>query len=279
MASFAFGIGLVASFVVILAQQRHSTATHGAHCGVSAAAHYCMPYVFNVDKLAGLADNLRADFIAASPYPHVVIDDFLRPDAVAELVRVFPRPDDALAWDKFSIETVEKKIASGREDLFPAPLRHAIHDLNAGPFLKFLERLTGIEHLLPDPHLAGGGIHLSRRGDHLGIHADFNWHPGLQAHRRLNLLIYLTPEWQPEYGGELELWDTTGTRLERSVAPLCNRAVVFATRSDTFHGHPRSWAAPDGVFRQSIALYYYTSTRPEAELRPAHSTLYKGHNA
>jgi Rps23 Pro-64 3,4-dihydroxylase Tpa1-like proline 4-hydroxylase len=162
---------------------------------------------------------------------------------------------------------------------FPPALRRAIHDLNSGPFIRFLERLSGIGHLLPDPGLAGGGIHLSRRGDHLGIHADFNWHEGLQAHRRLNLLIYLSPHWQEGYGGELELWDTTGTRRVRTVEPLFNRAVVFTTRSDTFHGHPNHWAAPEGVYRQSIALYYYTTQRPADEQREAHGTLYKGYNA
>ncbi len=238
-----------------------------------------MPYVFDLDTLTQLAEARRAEFREAAPYPHVVIDDFLRPDRAAELARLFPLPDDAMAWDHFGIPTVEMKLASAHEERFPAAHRAALHDLNSGPFVSFLERLSGIEHLLPDPHLAGGGLHLSRQGDHLGIHADFNWHPRLQAHRRLNLLIYLTPQWQPGYGGELELWDTTGLHRVRCVEPLFNRAVLFATRSDTFHGHPAPWSAPDGAFRQSLALYYYTTSRPEHELRPAHNTLYKGHNA
>ncbi len=238
-----------------------------------------MPYVFDVDRLTRLAGDLRESFVRAEPYPHAVIDDFLLAEYAQELARVFPGPDDAVAWDRFAIETVEMKLGSGREQAFPAPLRNAIHDLNSGPFITALEKLTGIEHLLPDPHLSGGGIHLSRRGDHLGIHADFNWHPGLEMHRRLNLLIYLTPQWRTEYEGRLELWSTDGERRVRSVEPLFNRAVLFATRSDTFHGHPTPWAAPDGVYRQSIALYYYTANRPEHEKRAAHSTLYKGHNA
>ncbi|HZP64840.1 MAG TPA: 2OG-Fe(II) oxygenase [Rudaea sp.] len=238
-----------------------------------------MPYVFDLDRLDRLAAARRAEFADASPYPHAVIDDFLDATSAADIARAFPQPDDAVGWDRFGIKTVEMKLASAREELFPEPLRRAIRDLNTGPFVGFLERLTGIEHLLPDPHLVGGGIHLSRPGDHLGIHADFNWHPRIEAHRRLNLLVYLTPDWRAGYGGELELWDTTGTRLVRRVEPLFNRAVIFATRSDTFHGHPNPWTAPSGVYRQSIALYYYTSQRPEAELRAPHSTLYKGHNA
>jgi Rps23 Pro-64 3,4-dihydroxylase Tpa1-like proline 4-hydroxylase len=235
-----------------------------------------MPYVFDLDRLERRAADLQRDFRAASPYPHAVIDDFLDPERAAAIARAFPAPDDDLAWDRFGAAGFEVKLGSAREERYPEPLRHAVHDLNSGPFIAFLERLSGIDHLLPDPHLVGGGIHLSRRGDHLGIHADFNWHEKLQAHRRLNLLIYLTPDWQREYGGELELWDVTASRLERRVEPLFNRAVVFETRSDTFHGHPNPWAAPDGVYRQSIALYYYSTARPDAEIRSPHGTRYKG---
>jgi hypothetical protein len=237
-----------------------------------------MPYVFDLDTLDQRARELGAAFRGALPYPHVVIDDFLQPQRARELARVFPGPDDPVAWDHYAAPGLEVKLGCGREERLPAPVRNALHDLNAGPFIRFLEQLTGIDHLLPDPHLAGGGIHLSRHGGHLGIHADFNWHEKLQAHRRLNLLVYLTPGWQPAYGGELELWNADASRRERVVEPLFNRAVLFTTRSDTFHGHPTPWAAPEGIFRQSLALYYYTSRRPEAELRPAHNTLYKGYN-
>ena len=237
-----------------------------------------MPYVFDLDTLSRRARELGPAFRGAEPYPHIVIDDFLRQDAAHELAREFPGPDDAVAWDHYAAPGLEVKLGCGSEERLPAGLRHAIHDLNSGPFVRFLEELTGIDHLLPDPHLAGGGIHLSRQGGHLGIHADFNWHEKLQAHRRLNLLIYLTPGWKAEFGGELELWNSDASRREQLVEPLFNRAVLFATRSDTFHGHPNPWAAPQGIYRQSIALYYYTTQRPEAEVRPAHNTLYKGYN-
>lgn len=237
-----------------------------------------MAYVFDPVRLADWSAAGAGPFREADPYPHRVFEQFLRADAAAAIAQAFPGPEDRVAWDRFGAQGLEVKMGSSDEARFPEPVRRAIHDLNSGPFLRFLEQVSGIDHLLPDPHLVGGGIHLSRRGDHLGIHADFNWHEGLQAHRRLNLLIYLTPEWKPDYGGELELWDTAAMRRVRGVAPEFNRAVLFATRSDTFHGHPAPWNAPDGIYRQSIALYYYTVQRPEDELRPAHGTLYKGYN-
>jgi hypothetical protein len=232
-----------------------------------------MSYVFDLDRLDRLAGESDGRFAAAQPYPFVVIDDFLRPECAQRLAGEFPGPD-ALAWDHYAAPGLEVKLGSSREECFPEPHRRAIHDFNSGVFVRFLERITGIDHLLTDPHLAGGGLHLTRRDGLLGIHADFNWHAKLRAHRRLNLLVYLTPGWRPEWGGELELWDTRATARQASIEPLFNRAVLFATRSDTFHGHPVPWAAPDGINRQSIAMYYYTAERPEAELREPHNTLY-----
>lgn len=235
-----------------------------------------MDYVFDPAALSARAQSLAAAYAAADPFPHAVFDELLRPEAAVTLARVFPRPHDPVGWDHYGYEGFEKKIATSNETLLPAPIRRALQELNSAPFIGFLETLTGIDGLVPDPMMLGGGIHLSRPGDLLGIHADFNWHPKLKLHRRVNLLVYLNPEWDTAWGGELELWDTQAKGCVRRVAPLMNRAVVFSTRSDTFHGHPRPLACPDGVFRQSIAAYYYTAGRPEGEVRDPHNTRYKG---
>lgn len=234
-----------------------------------------MPYAFDPDTLDCFANLHVADFSRAQPYPHVVMDDFLRPEVAQRLGAEFPGVGN-IAWDHYAAPGLEVKLGSSREESFPAVHRQTIHDLNTGIFVRFLERLTGIDHLLVDPHLFGGGLHLTRTGGLLGIHSDFNWHEKLQAHRRLNLLIYLSPNWKPEYAGELELWDTQAKKMELKIEPRFNRAVLFATRSDTFHGHPDPWQAPEGINRQSIAMYYYTATRPVDELRAPHNTLYKG---
>ncbi|WP_083965256.1 2OG-Fe(II) oxygenase [Dokdonella koreensis] len=237
-----------------------------------------MPYVFDLNRLDRIASEDGPRFRAAEPYPHIVIDEFLEPAAAAALADVFPAAGDDVGWDYYAAAGLEVKMGTSREERFPEPLRRAIHEMNAGPFVRFVERLSGIDHLLPDPHLAGGGLHLTRAGGLLGVHADFNWHERLQAHRRLNLLIYLGRGWRPGFGGELELWDTAAKGRVRTIEPLFNRAVLFTTRSDSFHGHPAPWSAPEGIERQSIALYYYTSARPEEELRAPHSTIYKGYH-
>ncbi len=235
-----------------------------------------MPHVFDRERLQRLAADLAPIYRAALPYPHVVIDGFL-PDAFAhELAQQFPQPHDDIGWLHYGAENFEVKMSCPNEEAFPDVLWRAIHEMNGGVFVRFLEQLTGIEHLLPDPHLAGGGLHLTRTGGHLGIHADFNWHEGLQAHRRINVLLYLTPAWVPAWGGELELWDRAAQSCQKTVDPLFNRAVVFSTTSDSFHGHPSHWRGT--AHRQSIALYYYTTSRPADEIETPHNTRYKGYH-
>jgi Rps23 Pro-64 3,4-dihydroxylase Tpa1-like proline 4-hydroxylase len=101
--------------------------------------------------------------------------------------------------------------------------------LNSPPFVDFLEKLTGIDDLLVDESMEGGGLHQSLRGGFLNIHADFTVHPHYRRWRRVNLLLYLNAEWPEEYGGELELWSTDMKRREEKVAPIGNRVVIFNT--------------------------------------------------
>jgi Rps23 Pro-64 3,4-dihydroxylase Tpa1-like proline 4-hydroxylase len=142
-------------------------------------------------------------------------------------------------------------------------------------FIDFLETLTGITGLLPDPHLWGGGLHQIQRGGFLKVHADFNRHERLDLDRRLNLLVYLNKDWKEEYGGQLELWSRDMKRCEERVLPVFNRCVVFSTTDTSYHGHPDELTCPEGWTRKSMALYYYTTGRSAEETSQSHSTLYQ----
>jgi hypothetical protein len=125
--------------------------------------------------------------------------------------------------------------------------------------VQFLGELTGIEGLFVDRSLDGGGLHRSTTGGFLNVHADFTVHPHHSDwRRRVNLLLYLNEDWQPEFGGELELWSKDVKECEVSISPLGNRCVIFTTDVDSFHGHPEPMRCPTGVSRQSLALYYFT---------------------
>ena len=130
-----------------------------------------------------------------------------------------------------------------------APVRQLFHFFNSQPMLEFLEGLTTIRGLIPDPYFVGGGFHETGRGGKLGIHADFRINEQLHLHRRLNVIIYLNEEWKPEWGGALELWDRDMKVKVREVMPVFNRCVVFNTDADSFHGHPDPLCTPEGVLQ------------------------------
>jgi Rps23 Pro-64 3,4-dihydroxylase Tpa1-like proline 4-hydroxylase len=136
--------------------------------------------------------------------------------------------------------------------------------------LQFLETLTGIEGLVPDPAFVGGGLHQIRPGGLVEVHADFSFHHALRLDRRINVLIYLNKDWRDEYGGHFELWDAEVTRAQKRILPLFNRCVIFSTTSKSFHGHPAPLSCPPGRNRKSLATFYYSNGRPEEEPHLTH---------
>lgn len=222
----------------------------------------------NVDPAA-----LRAQYQSASPFPHIVIDN-LFPDGLLEAVLAgFPGPGD-IPWQQFESAT-EKKLGWVHSAPLPRDLKDFLVEMNAPRVLQFLEALTGIEGLIPDPYYGGAGPHQIVRGGFLKVHADFNWHPLLKLDRRLNLLVYLNKDWEEQYGGHLELWDTAMTRAERKILPVFNRTVVFSTTDFSYHGHPHPLACPEGRTRKSVSFYYYSNGRPESERSAPHDTIFK----
>ncbi len=229
---------------------------------------------FLIDERFGqseVEDQSKA-YETATPFPHIVIDNFLRPQHAEFLAKHFPTPDHPiwLDWRKRAPNQYGKQGPGDARKFssLPGILRLALQEFNAAPFLTYLERLTGTKRLLPDPHFTGGGMHQILNGGILDIHTDFNYYERLKLYRRVNVLIYLNEEWRDDFGGSLELWDGSvrdGGKCVKSVAPLYNRVVIFNTNKRSFHGHPKEWNAPDGVTRRSIALYYYTAEKNEGE--------------
>ncbi len=224
------------------------------------------------EEMTRLGQSLAGQFAAATPFPHVVVDDFLPVPVLRSLVDTYPGPAD-LAWHEFDAAR-QIKLACEDEAVLPPAHLQVLRELNGQAFLAFLEALTGIEALLPDPYFRGGGLHQIRRGGLLKVHADFNMHPRLHVQRRLNALLYLNENWQEFYGGALELWDRDMTGACARIYPVANRLVVFATTDDSFHGHPEPLACPEGRTRRSMAWYYYTAPTGLHVPRP-HSTLFR----
>jgi 2-oxoglutarate-Fe(II)-dependent oxygenase superfamily protein len=213
--------------------------------------------ILDFAKWNGEIGELAPRYRSASPFPHIVLDGFLDARAVHAAIEEFP-PLDGGGWISY-LHVNERKFSQVDPSTWGPTLRSILDEFNSPRFIEFLEQLTGIEGLFPDPSLEGGGLHQSTTAGYLNVHADFTVHPQHRDwRRRVNLLLYLNEDWRTEYGGELEFWDADMKHREVSVAPLANRVVVFTTDADSFHGHPEPMRCPPDRTRRSLALYYFS---------------------
>jgi Rps23 Pro-64 3,4-dihydroxylase Tpa1-like proline 4-hydroxylase len=224
-------------------------------------------------KLNRLASEKVEEYETNVPFPHMYFDDFLPIEAAEAALRDFPQPKE-LTWSEFK-NVNERKLAFDLVEDLPASVRDVLYFLNSRPMLRFLQTLTGIKGIIPDPYFVGGGLHQIKPGGKLAVHADFNRHADLNLDRRINVLIYLNKDWKEEYGGHFELWNRDMTAAQQKILPVFNRCAIFSTTTYSYHGHPTPLTCPADRTRKSIATYYYSNGRPEAEVHETHTTLFQ----
>jgi Rps23 Pro-64 3,4-dihydroxylase Tpa1-like proline 4-hydroxylase len=217
-------------------------------------------------NLQQLASKLANTYQTNKPFPSIYIDDFFDENFLEEVLKEFPRVDQ-LKDKIYYANPNEDKYATKGEYTFGDQTKKLVHFLNSQPFLEFLQKITGIEEtLIPDPYFEGEGFHEIKPGGFLKVHVDFHKNKKLQLSRRVNFLIYLNKDWEEEYGGHLELWEKDMSQCVSKILPKFNRAAMFSTTGDSWHGHPDPLNCPEGKSRKSLALYYYTNGRPISEL-------------
>lgn len=246
--------------------------------GKAAEAEYAgRKTMVDFEHLQELVAQFQSFYQQAEPFPHILLENIVEHKALELIVNAFPSPEEQMSWRQVSA-TLEgekmqfNKLGCSQEAKLPICIRQLLWELNSGMFIGFLEQLTGIQGLLPDPSLQGAGLHQMLPGGVLGIHADFTNHRVYQLSRRINVLLYLNEDWQDGYEGHLELWSRDMARCERRIRPLLGRMVIFNTDADSFHGSPTPIACPAGITRKSIALYYYTNGRDDKDVIPTQAT-------
>ena len=208
-------------------------------------------------KLTADADSLRAQFLQGQPFPLVVIDNFLTVDGLNAIrsVQLTSSPsskkrssDYIFARNKFEnpdLKSISPATAKLRADLL------------GDQFQGLLCEICG-ESVFIDPAFTGGGLHQGGKGSFLDMHVDFTHHPSNRNWaRKLNLLLYLNPNWEPSYGGCLDLRNGQ-TNESGSIEPIENRMVIMSSNEHTVHGY-KAINFPTGMLRTSIAAYAYSS--------------------
>jgi Rps23 Pro-64 3,4-dihydroxylase Tpa1-like proline 4-hydroxylase len=208
------------------------------------------PIYFEREKI----EELKKSFNEAKPCRHMVLDNFLTDDVANTLFSNFPAMDELNVKRKSINEDKREDYHFERFHPMFAEVRAAI----MGPELKaFFEEISGLKDIECTPDGYGCGVHQGANGSFVDVHLDFNMHTEKNMHRRLNMLIYLNKHWKEEYGGHLELWDQEVKHCVSRVLPAFNRAVIFRTDEQSYHGVAKV-TCPEGETRKSIYSYYYT---------------------
>lgn len=198
------------------------------------------------------------------PFSHIVIDNFLPADIAEKVAKEFPDHDDVF-WHEYS-NPLEVKKTCNDWNKFGATTYRVFSDLCSEETLTKLSELVG-KKLFSDPGLHGGGLHSHGPGGKLNTHLDYSIHPKVNKQRKLNIIIYVTKDWGPSWGGALGLWGhdektNQPKDLVKKVDSIFNRAVIFDTTMNSWHGLPDPIKCPEGKARRSLAIYYLV-TPPE----------------
>jgi Rps23 Pro-64 3,4-dihydroxylase Tpa1-like proline 4-hydroxylase len=222
----------------------------------------------NIETLKSLATNYRS----AYPFPHIIIDNFLKEDVIDEAIKDYPSTEDRwFPWRRFHGQHEEKFACSDFQHM-PTSCQKVLSILNSQEVVDLFAHLSGIENLFADHSYLGGGLHQIKRGGLLDIHLDFN--RSNTGWRRLNALLFANPDWREEYSGHTELWETR-TKPLKKVLPIKNRLVLFSTSDNSWHGHPNPLTCPDNMTRKSFATYYYSDKPSEGDTLVGRDTTWK----
>jgi Rps23 Pro-64 3,4-dihydroxylase Tpa1-like proline 4-hydroxylase len=224
------------------------------------------------------AHSLFEQFHSAEPFRHILIRDFLADSFLGPVSACFPEPVEAEMLSEFGDRSLKHTV----EDLsaLGEPFQQWDAMLKSKGFIAWLETVTGMSNLIFDPTYVGAGTHNNFCGQSLDMHIDFNRHPVNGLHRRLNLIVYLCPEWDLSWGGCLKLqkdaWDRMGQQQERVYPPFMNHAVLFETNERSWHGFDEIKLPEDKqhLSRRSLTVYYYSKHRETNDVADEHSTIY-----
>jgi 2OG-Fe(II) oxygenase superfamily len=215
---------------------------------------------------------LRDEFLTAKPFSHFVIDNLFNPKLLELVCEEFNNIDPD-SWRLVESAHERTHRLTPMSQFGPATQLY-MSTVTSGWFMRFLSQVTGVKGLIPDPLCHNGGLHEVRHGGFFDVHLDFNLHSQTLLRNEMILITYLNKNWRKEYGGSLELWDGVSHTCGAEIIPEFGRTALFKHGISSFHGHPQPIKSPNGMYRRSLANYYYTHANSEKKRSQQHWTLF-----
>lgn len=219
-------------------------------------------------RLGDERDRLKAEFSQTGRVPAFALDDVLPEEWARQIYDAFP--DQGRMSFKNSIK--ERKHVAAQMNEHAPILEEAVYAFQQPNVLKLIAEITGLRALEPDAELYAGGISAMVKGSYLKPHLDNSHDSKQERYRVLNLLYYVTPDWKPEFGGSLEVWDDGPTGAPRPFPALFNRLVVMATNRISWHSVSEIVA---DARRCCVSNYYFSKVSPDSA-DYFHATSFRG---
>ncbi len=140
-------------------------------------------------------------------------------------------------------------------------LKLIIDELNKKEFLENLYKLTGITDLFSttEGNTSLANYHEMYESGFLGTHVDHSSEPSTGLPHVLNIILYLSKDWQSSWGGSTILADKNGRKIEKLIDFVPNRAVIFLHTPFSFHGVTEIKKSP--IKRSTIYVDYYSKNK------------------
>lgn len=221
-----------------------------------------------VQKLTDNAETLSRDYHSHERIQYFVLDNLLPKDIALSIFKAFPRVETMMLKSSLA----EMKYVSALVSNYDPLIKETIYAFQEPDVVKAIQSITNIDGLTADPQLYAGGISAMKKGHFLNPHLDNSHNHQRDKYRTLNLLYYVTPDWDPAFGGNLELWPEGPKGKSLTIENVCNRLVVMRTNRQSWHSVTK---VIDDRLRCCLSNYYFSEQSPEHETY-YHVTSFRG---
>ena len=219
-------------------------------------------------KLSSIKPKLTEEFNQEGRINSCIIDNLLPEEIANKIYEAFPSPEEMATHKSLR----ENKRIAAQMDLYNPLLEEIVYAFQDEKIVKLIEEITGLKQMIPDEHLYAGGISLMATGNFLNPHLDNSHDNDRENYRVLNLLYYVTPDWDIENGGNLELWDNGMNNAQRVIHSKFNRLALMITNKSSIHSVSKVIAQG----KRCCVSNYYFSKKPAEASEYFHVTSFYG---
>lgn len=180
------------------------------------------------------ADPLRKAALVSEPFPHLIIDNIIRPEVLSQVVESFPRIDKR---GSFPLHAVS---CSG-------PFTTLMQEIQSDELRDLIGERLGMDLRNKPPMVTVRGRTSEKDGE---IHTD-------SSSKLVTVLLYLNPSWASPVGRLRLLYnDRDLAPYAAEISPEAGRCLIFKVTPNCWHGHE-----PFEGERRTIQLNYVSSDR------------------